>query len=216
MQMNRIRGEKNMSFVSALFAVLSLALFNAAALGASLPVPTVEYSADRQIETEKGTMTQKVYHAAGKERAEMQMGGMSSAMILRQDKKIAWMLMPAQKMYNEMDLGQARQNMGPVSPGENPEITIAGKETVEGFETTKYKLVTADKKYGGFMWFTAEGIAIKMDLLSREDAGKKSRMTMTLKNLKIGDQDDALFEVPAGYTKMPSFGGMNMPKMPGT
>jgi Domain of unknown function (DUF4412) len=204
-----------MSFVQSLLGILSLALFNTTALGNSLPVPTVEYSADRQIESEKGTMTQKIYHAPGKERAETQMGGMASAMILRQDKKVAWMLMPSHKMYNEMDIGQARQSMGPTSPGENPEITVVGTETIEGRETTKYKLVTADKKYGGFMWFTEEGIAIKMDLLSRED-GKKSRMTMTLKNLQVGDQDDALFEVPAGFNKMPSFGGMNMPKMPGT
>jgi hypothetical protein len=31
-------------------------------------------------------------------------------------------------------------------------------------------------------------------------------MTVTLKNLQIGPQDPAVFEVPSGYTKMPSFG----------
>lgn len=204
-----------MSFVQSLLGIVSLAMFNASALGASLPVPTVEYSADRQVESEKGTMTQKVYHAPGKERSDIQMGGMQSAMILRQDKKVGWMLMPAQKMYMEMDFAQARERMGPTSPGESPQITVVGNETIEGLATTKYKLVTADKKYAGFMWFTDDGIAIKMDLLSR-DPSKKSRITMTLKNLQVGDQDDALFEIPAGYSKVPAFGGMNVPKMPGT
>jgi hypothetical protein len=33
-------------------------------------------------------------------------------------------------------------------------------------------------------------------------------MTVTLKNLKVGSQDASLFELPAGYNAMPSFGGM--------
>jgi hypothetical protein len=32
-------------------------------------------------------------------------------------------------------------------------------------------------------------------------------MTMTLKNLVVGDQDPALFELPGGYTPMPGMGG---------
>lgn len=198
-----------MGFVHSLLAALSLAMFNTAALGQSLPVPTVEYSADRVMETDKGTITGKVFHAAGKERTEMNMAGMQSVMILRPDQKAGYMLMPAQKMYQQMDFAKAREAAG----GTPSDVTITqeGRETVEGLETTKYKLVTADKKYGGFMWFTDQGVAVKMDLLSRED-GKKSRITMTLKNLQVADQDDALFEVPAGYNKMPSFGGFSMPK----
>ncbi len=204
-----------MSFVHSL-TVLALALFTlfhgGSALAEGLPVPKVEYSADRVIESERGAMTHKVHHAGLKERSEMQMGGMASVMILRGDKKLAYMLMPAQKMYMEMDFTKAREQAGG-TPAEAAEITKEGTETVEGFSTTKYKLVTADKKAAGFMWFTDDGIAVKMDLLSRESA-KKARMTMTLKNVQVGDQDDALFEVPAGYTKMPGM-GMNMP-MPGT
>ncbi len=203
-----------MSFVQSL-TVLALALFalvNDSARAEGLPVPTAEYSADRLIESERGPMTQKVHHAGLKERSETQMAGMQSVMIIRGDKKTAYMLMPAQKMYMEMDFTKAREQSG--TPGEAAEITKEGTETVEGLATTKYKLVTADKKAAGFMWFTDDGIAVKMDLLSRESA-KKSRMTMTLKNLQVGDQDDSLFEVPAGYTKMPGMGNMTMP-IPGT
>ena len=62
--------------------------------GAGLPVPTVEYSADRVIESEAGTFTGKVYSARDRERMETEMGGMRSVMILRRDKQIGWMLMP--------------------------------------------------------------------------------------------------------------------------
>lgn len=199
-----------MSFLHSLLGALGLAMFNASAIGQGLPVPTAEYSAERVIESEQGTMTQKIHFSGGRERSETQMGGMQSVMILRPDQQLGWMLMPAQKMYQQMDYAKARERTGP-STGESVEITNEGTETIDGHVTTKYKLVTADRKYGGFMWFTAEGIAIRMDLLSREGA-KKSRIQMTLRNLQIADQDDALFELPAGYTRMPSFGGLSLPK----
>jgi hypothetical protein len=62
-----------------------------------------------------------------------------------------------------------------------------------------------DGSAGGFIWITEQGVAIKMDMLTQE-GGKKSRMTMTLTNLKIGPQDAQLFELPKGYNSMPSMG----------
>jgi hypothetical protein len=200
-----------MSFIKVLSGSFGIALASAASLAATVPVPKVEYTAERVIESEHGTMKHKVYSAGGKERSEIEMGGMQGVMILRPDKKIGWMLIPAQKMYMELDFAQARERTG-APADEDVEITEVGKETVEGVQTTKYKMVTADKMYGGFMWFTDDGIPIKMDLLPREDTKKKSRITMTLRNLHVGDQDDALFELPAGYSKMPSFGGVPAPK----
>ena len=58
---------------------------------------------------------------------------------------------------------------------------------------------------GGFIWITQEGIPVKMDMLSKSGR-KKSRITMTLTNLTIGAQDPQLFELPADYSAMPSFG----------
>ena len=58
---------------------------------------------------------------------------------------------------------------------------------------------------GGFMWFTSEGIAVKMDLLSTEGR-KKTRTIVTLKNLVVGPQDPQVFEVPADFNAMPSAG----------
>jgi len=47
---------------------------------------------------------------------------------------------------------------------------------------------------------------MKMDTVVK-NGRDKSRMTITLRNLKIGSQDASLFEIPAGYNAMPSFGG---------
>jgi len=107
---NRSMGELPKMFTRfALVSTLCLVAFAATANGAGLPVPTVEYSADRVMETEAGTFEGKVYAAKDKERSETSMQGMTSVMILRRDKQLGYMLMPAQKMYSQMDFAKAQQ-----------------------------------------------------------------------------------------------------------
>jgi len=130
---------------------------------------------------------------------------MTSVMILRRDKQLGYMLMPAQKMYQQMDFAKAQQQSG-AQPADQVEITEVGSDTIEGQPTTKYKLIMKDGSAGGFMWFTKDGILMKMDTVVK-NGRNKSRMTVTLKNLKIGSQDASLFEVPTGYNAMPAFGG---------
>jgi hypothetical protein len=181
---------------------------------AGLPAPTVEYSADRLIESEAGNFNGKVYSAKDRERTEMSMGDMQTVMILRRDKQLGYMLMPMQKSYQQIDFAQAAQQSG-AAPDDQVEITVVGTETVEGFESTKYKMLMKDGSAGGFIWITQQGIPVKMDMLSKSGR-EKTRMTMTLKNLTIGPQDPQLFEVPADYSAMPSFGfGGGKPGMKG-
>jgi hypothetical protein len=171
---------------------------------ATLPVPTAEYSADRIIETDKGTFEGKIYATKDKERTETSMQGMESVMIVRKDQQLGWMLMPAQRMYQKLDFNQAQQQSG--SQPNDVEITEVGGDTVEGIAATKYKMIMKDGSAGGFLWITPEGITVKMDMLSK-DGRDKNRTTVTLKNLVIGPQDAALFDPPADYKAMPSFGG---------
>ena len=189
----------------ALVSALCIVAFATSAQGAGLPVPSVEYSADRVMETEAGTFEGKVYAAKDKERSETRMQGMTSVMILRRDKQLGYMLMPTQKMYSQMDFANAQQQSGAQS-ADPVQITEVGSDTIDGQTTTKYKLIMKDGSAGGFMWFTKEGILMKMDTVVK-NGRDKSRMTITLKNLKIGAQDASLFEVPDGYSAMPSFGG---------
>jgi Domain of unknown function (DUF4412) len=129
---------------------------------------------------------------------------MQSVMILRRDKQLGWMLMPAQKMYMTMDFAKAQKQSG-AAPDDQVEITEVGSETVEGLSAKKYKMVMKDGSAGGFIWVTGQGIPVKMDMLSKP-GGEKTRMTITLKNLQIGSQDAQMFELPSGYTAMPSMG----------
>lgn len=191
-----------------LTAVMSISL-SAAAWAAEAPKePSVEYSADSSMEMEQGAMKGHVNHAAGKERREMEQGGQKMVTIMRNDKKVVWMLMPEQKMYMESPIDGGKPQPGNMSDYKI-EQTVVGPETVNGVKTTKGKVVMTDSKgtkMGGFMWTTSDGIVVKTDVLAMEK-GNKMRMKMDLTNLKVGHQDPALFEIPAGYAPM-SMGGM--------
>src|SRR5690242_8374247 len=60
--------------------------------------PQAEYSADRVMSAERDgksmQMNTRVYYARGKERDEIEAQGRNMTMIMRHDKKLAWMLMP--------------------------------------------------------------------------------------------------------------------------
>ena len=172
--------------------------------------PTVEYSADSVMEHGEGTMKGKVYVAPGKERREMNSGAEKMVNITRKDKKVTWMLMGEDKMYMETKHSAAAPSKDDLSAFKI-EQTVVGKETMNGVETTKSKIIMTGKdgsKMGGFMWMTKENIMVKMDAVSI-DKGEKNRFKTELTNIKIGKQDPALFEIPPGFAKM-DMPGMDM------
>jgi len=188
-------------------ALVCTAAFAGSSQADSLPVPTVDYSADRVMETESGTFDGKVYFTRDKERLEMNMQGMQSVMILRRDQQLGWMLMPAQRMYQKLDLARAQQQSGSKS-ADSVTIEQLGEETIEGHAATRYKMLMKDGSGGGFIWITQDGIPVKMDFLGK-NGRDQTRMTVTLTNLTIADQDPALFELPGDYKAMPSFPGFS-------
>ncbi len=178
---------------------------------------SVEYSADWSMETADGASKAKIYHAPNMERREMDDGGEKMIMIMRRDKKVAWNLMPSERMYMEMKISDPKVSKNdPMNY--DVEQTTVGPETINGVKTTKSKIIMKEKKpngskMGGFWWMTKEGVMMKLDVISVEK-GKKDRMKMELDKLKIGKQDSALFEIPSGYSKM-DMGGMGKMMMGG-
>ena len=164
---------------------------------------TPEYSADSTMETADGVMSGTVYVAPGKERRENVMDGEKSVMIIRHDKNVVWMLMPADMMYTEMKPGQGGQRKDDLSAYKIDHTTV-GPDSVNGIQTTKSKIIMIGPKgdkFGGFMWTTKEGIVVKMDAIA-VDKDSKERFKTELTNLKIGKQNPSLFEIPEGYSKM--------------
>ncbi len=207
-----MRNAVNKSVGTFVVTVLFACGLAATAWPAGMTQPRVEYSADQAISGEGQTFQSKIYHARDKQRMEMSAGGSTQIFITRVDKKVSWILMPEQKMYTEFSLGQAPQN-APKDPRECAmETTKAGTETVNGHSTTRYAIKAAcpdGSSYSGSMWTTKDYIPVKIDATMEGKSGAGRRVVVELRNLKIGKQDPALFEVPQGYSKftIPAFGG---------
>lgn len=190
--------------------VVTLALGCSAAMAAGLPLSSVEYSADRVIDSGQGNFSQKIHVAKLKERAETEMQGMKMVSIFRFDKKVYWMVMPDHQMYQEIDLAKAAKHRDASTITQDPTVAVSviGPDTVEGYATTKYQMTTQDKSTKGFIWLTKENIPIRVDMTTATPRGQMQQTKIVLKNLKLGAQPAALFEVPASYVKMPAMGGM--------
>ena len=165
-------------------------------------VPDVEYSADAYMETAEGVMEGPIYVGHGMERREFSTNGVKMINITRHDKKVIWSLMPDNNMYMEMQPSD-KNNVGDLS-GYHFDRTEVGHEVVNGINTTKNKVIMTGPdgaKMGGFMWVSDQGIVVKMDAIA-VDKKSKARFKTELKNIKIGNQDPSLFEIPAGYNRM--------------
>lgn len=170
------------------------------------PGINAEYSAEEVVETADSMSKTKVYSTPTMERREMSESGQQMIAITRHDKKVVWNLMPEEKMYMEMSMGQsaAKKEEKTDLSAYKIEQTPMGQETLNGIVMNKGKMIMTGKdgsKMGGFMWTTKEGIVAKMDALSIEK-GKKDRFKLEMSNLKIGKQPADLFEIPKGYEKM--------------
>ena len=80
----------------------------------------------------------------------------------------------------------------------------SGQETVNGIATTKY---TIDEnlpggRIAGSLWLSRDGIPMKCDGKFEPKIGKRSTIYWELRDVKLGKQDETLFEVPQGYRKL--------------
>ena len=166
------------------------------------------FSGTRHMEMKEGQMDSFVRQAPGKTRTEMNTGGMSAVIITRQDTGKNYMLMPSMSMYREMDI-KGLQEAGN-SDVDFSEASKVGRETINGFDCTKYKAKFKDKqggKGGGYYWVSDEGILMKVDMIYKSRKQKGQRMVFEMRDIQIGPQDPSEFEVPANYSKM-GFGNM--------
>ena len=170
------------------------------AVSAGMPQTKVEYSADSQMESQGMFVASKVFHAENKDRVEMKAQGMNNIMINRMDRKLAWVLMPEQKMYMETSLEEGKKKSNDLNDCQVEQQSL-GSEVVNGVRATKNKIAMScpdGLKYNGSMWVTKEGIMVKLDSVAKTDKGDIP-FKMELKNLNIAKQDPYLFEIPAGY-----------------
>lgn len=166
---------------------------------AQVPSP---FSSDMKFASPKGMSgTGRLYFAGQKVRMEMNAQGHDSIMISDRSLKIAYLVMPQQKMYMEMSTDrpqhgpnwQAYDAASPCKTLSDTTCEKIGTEVVDGRMCNKWKFNSSSSSHT--VWIDQKnGIPIR-SLMS-------DGTTMELTNIKEGPQSASLFEVPAGYQKM--------------
>lgn len=187
-----------------MLALLAVLVIAATSLAAETPGRAdISYSADLRIQaggSKPRLMTGRIFHTKDAERREHLHDGTKSIVIIRWDRKLGWLLNPANNTYTRISLTRAVQFRGlPTTPATSRRKI--GRATVNGVPTTKYKVSTIrrdGKPFRGFMWVSDDGVVMKLV----SDSGADWPYALELDKLRVGAQDQALFEPPRGWRKI--------------
>lgn len=187
---------------------------------AVLGSPTVDYEGERTIATSDVTLVQDFYSTSGKTRTETVMQGQETIQIWDQDQQRIIMLIPSQRMATEIDFATATQQ-SPISDLDEGTVILErrseGTEQVNGIQAEKTYIsarMSTGETMSGWVWGTPQNIVVRMRLTMTQADGRTQTMNYDLRDLAIGPQPDALFEVPAGY-QLVSMGNPGMSAMGG-
>ena len=183
----------------------SLAVLSVLVAAYPLMAQVPSFSADTKFSTRDLTSTGKLYFNGAKVRMEINMQGHSSMVIADQDRKIADMIVPDQRMYMEMSTDDPQHKHSPSWQTYNPNHPCAnvedmtcqkiGAETVSGYLCNKW-LFTGVRQNAGVKITTWIDRKTSIPIKSQTAQG-----TMEIYNIHLGPQPDSLFEVPASYQK---------------
>lgn len=188
-------------------AICLVLLMTSPARTAEFPVPNVGFSADVKMVIRQSTpakrmiVTGKIHVSReGNERREMVAEGQKTIVIWRQDKEVAWMLLPQQKTYMETRGGNKKEDPERMIQEGKVKFTRLGPERVNGLPTTKYRMEGTHKegdRFIGHRWVTRQNVPVRM-----EGTIQDRHFQTDYTNIKIGRQNPRLFELPPGYQRM--------------
>ena len=160
-----------------------------------------DFSADMVSSSAGGSFTGKIYVSGEKSRMEMP----EAITISRIDRKVAWVLIPSEKMYMEQPLNPRSAASTSEKMDGEIERKAEGKEVVNGRNTTKYRVAyqAEGKREEVFQWIDESAH------MPVKTAAIDGSWSSEFKNIHAGPQDPGIFEIPAGYRPM----SFDMPDM---
>jgi len=175
-------------------------LLSAHAVGETLGDARVGFSAERLLVVDGRSYVGRMWHMPGEQRHEQQLPAINPVFILRAGSTLADVVLPQLHTVVELALPKEFALLGDPDLLRKP----SGQETVNGIATTKY---TIDEnlpggRIAGSLWLSRDGIPMKCDGKFEPKNGKRSMIYWELRDVKLGKQDETLFEVPQGYTKL--------------
>ncbi|MGE5553330.1 MAG: DUF4412 domain-containing protein [Betaproteobacteria bacterium] len=161
-------------------------------------VQAVDFSADMVMTSQgKQVVTGKLLmKGLDKMRQEITEQGETGVMIIRFDKKVAWQLMPENK-YIEIPVPVNKNS----PPPDDFERVVLGTDTVGGYFCDVIQYVPKKSKtLPTITQWIAKDLMIGVKIETKDAKGKVLEV-IEYRNIQIGPQPDALFELPAGAQK---------------
>jgi hypothetical protein len=170
------------------------------AVGETLGDARVGFSAERVLVVDGQKYVGRMWQMPGEQRHEQELPAISPVFILRTGSALADVVLPQLHTVVKLALPKEFALLGDPDLLRKP----TGQETVNGIATTKY---TIDEnlpggRIAGLLWLSRDGIPMKCDGKFEPKAGKRSTIYWELRDVKLGKQDETLFEVPRGYAKL--------------
>lgn len=166
-----------------------------------------QFTADMVTTEGDVSRTGKFYVENPYYRMDIEEGGQKMFVVVNTETMTTKVFMPSEKMYMEMKSDDMTSLSNDVfqsleAQKQQYETILVGEETVNGYECEKYEVIIDGSPVTTY-WQSSE-IEYPIKVVS----GNNQNMIMVLKNVEKVDVDDALFEVPAGFTKL-EMPGMN-------
>ena len=162
----------------------------------------VGFSAERVLIIDGHSYVGRMWHMPGEQRHEQQFPAIKPVFILRSGDLAAAAILPQLHTVVEFALPEE------LSVLDDPELLRkpVAQENVNGIATTKYSVdeSTSAGHATGSLWLSDDGIPMRCEARFEAAKGKVSTIHWELRDVKIGKQDAALFEVPQGYAKLPA------------
>lgn len=165
--------------------------------------PTVSFSADFTIDSGGFQTKGRINSIPMRRRVEVDLGSRHIVSILFVDLAVGYALDLDRKTYSEYSLGPTPNfPTGATYPGWT--LTREGEDEADGLVRTRYKAEENRPNGNGFrgtLWL-AEAYNLVVEAKGVNlSAGKSTPVTHRVFNIKVGPQDPALFQPPAGFVK---------------
>jgi hypothetical protein len=160
----------------------------------------VGFSAERILIINGQSYVGRMWHMPGEQRHEQELPSLKPIFILRTDSAVADVILPQLHTVVEFALPKEILLLGNRNLLREP----IGQETVNGIATTKYAVKEASPagRTTGSLWLSSDGIPMKCEARFEANNQKVSTLHWELRDVKIGNQVAALFELPHGYAKL--------------
>ena len=180
---------------------LCLSLMPLTPLAATLIDAQTGFSAERTLVIDGRTYRGKVWAMPGKERHEQAIYGLRPVFLLRADSPLGEIVLTSMKTIVQFDIPVELELLNLVALKQRP----TGRETVNGIATTRYALDKSipQGRAEGTLWLSRDGIPMRLAGTFTNAKGKVSTVRWELSGVKTGSQPAALFESPAGMSKLP-------------